>query len=65
MSTPVFIDWFFAWVSKMRIDFRQQCGWCGGKSNILACDGTKLGIFFLTIDINLKNIYMGTLIFFT
>ena len=46
MSVPVFIDWFFAWISHMEIDFRQPCYWCGGKSNILACDGTKIGIGF-------------------
>ena len=46
MSVPVFIDWFFAWVSRMEIDFRQPCYGCGGKSKLLACDGTKLGIGF-------------------
>ena len=46
MSVPVFIDWFFAWVSRMEIDFRQPCYWCGGTSKLLACDGTKLGIGF-------------------
>ena len=46
MSTPVFINCFFAWISLMKIDFRQQCEACGGESRILACDGTKLGINF-------------------
>ncbi|XP_057307007.1 uncharacterized protein LOC130645141 [Hydractinia symbiolongicarpus] len=46
MSVPVFIDWFFAWVSAMQIEFRQQCRLCGGESKILACDGTKLGVGF-------------------
>ena len=46
MSVPVFIEWFFAWASHMFIDFRQQCFGCEGRSKILACDGTGLGIGF-------------------
>ena len=44
VSVPIFIKWFFAWISQMKIDFRQQCQACGGSSKFLACDGTKLGI---------------------
>ena len=46
MSLQTFIVWFFAWSSAMKVDFREQCDWCGDKPNILACDGTKIGIGF-------------------
>lgn len=46
MSNRVFIDWFFAWASHMRIDFRQSCRMCNGRTRVVACDGTKLGIGF-------------------
>ena len=46
MSVNTFIDWFFAWASRMNIDFRRGCYQCGGISKILACDGTKLGTQF-------------------
>ena len=38
MSLRTFIDWFFAWASRMKIDFRQWCSHCGDKRRILACD---------------------------
>ena len=46
MSVNTFINWFFAWASRMRIDFRRGCQQCGGVSKVLACDGTKLGTQF-------------------
>ena len=46
MSLPTVINWFFAWASRMKIDFRQRCSHCGDKSIILACDGTKIGMSF-------------------
>ena len=46
MSLPTFINWFFAWVSRMKIDFRQRCSHCDDRSTILACDGTKIGMNF-------------------
>jgi len=45
MSFPLFIDWFFAWASRMKIDFREACKWFEGDIRV-ACDGTKLGIGF-------------------
>ena len=46
MTIQTFIEWFFAWSSRMEIDFRQQCQGCSGPPKILACDGTKIGIGF-------------------
>lgn len=46
MDVSTFIKWFFAWSSRMRIDFRQGCPGCDGPSPILACDGTKIGMGF-------------------
>ena len=46
MCLPTFIDWFFGWASRMKIDFRQGCIWCEGKPAVLACDGTKIGTNF-------------------
>ena len=46
MALQTFINWFFAGLSRMRIDFRKGCFWCKGNPRILACDGTKLGIGF-------------------
>ena len=44
MSLNSFIKWWFSWASAMDIDFRQGCYSCGKDINILAADGTKLGI---------------------
>ena len=46
MSLHTFIDWFFGWSSRMKIDFRQSCDWCGESPNVLACDASKIGITF-------------------
>lgn len=46
MGVNSFINWFFGWTSRMKIEFRQSCTWCEGPSKVLACDGTKLGIGF-------------------
>ena len=46
MSTQIFIQWWFAWASHMAIDFRQQCDGSGDNPEILACNGTKVGIGF-------------------
>ena len=51
MSLSTFIDWFFAWASRMKIEFRQRYSHCGDRSKILACDGTKIGT-------NFKNIFV-------
>ena len=49
MSLQTFIDWFFGWASRMRIDFREQCYWCGSDPPSLACDGTEIGIGFKNV----------------
>ena len=46
MSVPTFIDWFFAWMSGIKIEFRETCKWCDGKPSVLACYETKVGIDF-------------------
>lgn len=46
MSLNTFIDWWFGWASEMRIDFRVPCRACGGESDVLARDGTKIDISF-------------------
>lgn len=43
MSTPTFINWWFAWASAMNIDFREKCTHCGPSCVSLVCDGTKIG----------------------
>ena len=44
MSANTFRKWFFSWASHQEIDFRSQCTFCGDSPEILACDGTKVGI---------------------
>ena len=46
MSRPTFTDFIFSWMSNFKVDFRQPCSTCGYNPKILACDGTKIGIFF-------------------
>ena len=44
MSNNTFIYWWFSWISKFNIDFRIPCKLCKFKPNMLAADGTKIGI---------------------
>lgn len=45
MSTATFVKWIFSWIAQMKIDFRQHIDpWCKYKPNILACDGTHVGV---------------------
>ena len=46
MSRQTFTECIFAWLSNFKYEFRQACELCGPNPKILACDGTKLGIFF-------------------
>ena len=46
MTPKTFINWFFAWSSRMRTDFRKSCEGCGDSPSVVACDGTKVGIGF-------------------
>ena len=45
MQLPRFIEWWFGQASHMKLDFRRKCSSCEG-CDILACDGTKLGVNF-------------------
>ena len=44
MSNNTFISWFFSWITKFKLDFRQQCSICKFQPKMLAADGTKIGI---------------------
>ena len=44
MSAKTFQKTFFSWASHQNVDFRKCCTWCGPSPNVLACDGTKIGI---------------------
>ena len=44
MSSNTFIAWWFSWISKFNIDFRQPCKLCKFSPRYLAADGTKIGI---------------------
>jgi hypothetical protein len=46
MSRQTFTDFIFSWLSNFKIDFRKVCGVCQYNPSVLACDATKLGIFF-------------------
>ena len=45
MSRQTFTEFIFSWMSSFRIDFRQTCSVCGDNPQIIACDGTNIGIF--------------------
>lgn len=51
MSVNTFIDWWFGWASRMHVDFRVPCRACNGVSNVLACDGTKIGLSFKNLSV--------------
>ena len=46
MDLNTFISWFFAWVSRMRIEIHMPYEGCNDPSKVLACDGTNIGILF-------------------
>ena len=46
MGRTTLTDWLFSWLANFKIDFRQQCTYCGENPEMLACDGTMLGLFF-------------------
>ena len=52
MSVKTFIDWWFGWASRMKIDFRTPCDACDGIPKVLACDGTKIGIAFKSMFVD-------------
>ena len=52
MSGNTFVNWFFSWLSAMKIDFRKEIDpWCGHDPKVLACDGTHIGV-------NIKNMLL-------
>ena len=51
MSRQTFTDWIFSWLANFRIDFRQTCDTCQANPKILACDGTKLGMYFKNVSL--------------
>ena len=52
MSPNTFIGCFFGWLSAFKIDFRKHKEpWCGYKPEILACDGTHIGVSLKHLDL--------------
>ena len=49
MCVPTFINWWFAWASAMKVDFRQGCSHCGPSCVTLVGDGTKIGTSKLSV----------------
>ena len=55
MSPNIFIKWFFTWLAAFKIDFRKEVDpWCGHKPEMLACDGTHIGVSLR--QMNLRNL---------
>lgn len=53
MSPNTFVNWFFGWLSAMKIDFRKEIDpWCGHDPKILACDGTHIGVNIKHMQLN-------------
>ena len=45
INIKTFVNWIFAWMVSMDIDFRQEVDpWCKYHPKILACDGTHIGV---------------------
>ena len=45
LSRTTFLNWFFAWIVGMKVDFREQIDdWCGHHPKVLAADGTHVGV---------------------
>ena len=45
MSPNTFISWFFGWLAAFKTDFRKEIDpWCSHNPEILACDGTHIGV---------------------
>ena len=52
MSPNTFINWFFAWLASMKIDFRKHIDpQCGHNPKMLACDGTHIGVSIMNMDL--------------
>ena len=45
MNIKTFVNWIFAWMARMEIDFRREVDpWCKHKPMIVVCDGTHIGV---------------------
>ena len=52
MSPNTFINWFFAWLASMKIDFRKHIDpQCGHDPPMLACDGTHIGVSIMNMEL--------------
>ena len=52
VSIHTFKDLFFSWIVRMDIDFRQEIDpWCGHDPEVLACDGTHIGVSLKLLDL--------------
>ncbi len=45
MCRTTFTKWIFSWMANFKVDFRKPFGSWKYHPKILACDGTKLGMF--------------------
>ncbi len=45
MTRTTFTHWLFSWLSNFKDDFRKTCPICKFSPRVLACDGTKLGLY--------------------
>ena len=53
MSINTFLKWFFGWMSNMKLDFRKEIDpICGYNPQILACDGTHIGVSIKHIQLD-------------
>ena len=59
MTSRTFIDWWFGWASNMRINFGEICSWCKNGPEILACDGTKVGLWFANVFVKPIEVLEG------
>ena len=52
MSPNTFINWFFAWLANMKIDFRKHIDpQRGHDTKVFACDGTHIGVSIMNMDV--------------
>ena len=51
MARPSFVNCLFSWLSNFNLEFRTPCNICGYEPKVLACYGTKIGLFFRNLTV--------------
>lgn len=52
LSRSTFLSWWFAWLAAHNIDFRKDVDpLCGDSRNVLACDGTHVGVSLTNLNV--------------